>query len=303
MHAATICPMDADGQIVESELTQHLNDISHADGIRGLLLNGHAGEGHLLTREERNLVLSAARACTPSDCVLTAGITSESTAAACIEAEDAAKAGADAVLVFQPNHWAGGCDAAIVTAHHRAIANASGLPLVLYRAPISGHLSYDMAVMEKLLEIDAVAGIKEGSWEVAAYEELWRHVKVARPDISVMGSGDEHLLTSYMIGSDGSQVSLAAIIPDTITALFNTAEASDWAKARQLHDVLYPLSTAIYRDRPGYLATARLKTCLKLLGRIGHDTTKAPIRPLRADEVSRLQAVLEAAGLMLKERI
>lgn len=296
IHAATVCPMDDTGRIVESALATHLDSVAAASGIRGLLLNGHAGEGHLLEHEEKGRVLGIARETVPDACFITAGITSESTAAACLEAENAARAGADAVLVFPPNHWASGFDAEIALAHHRAVADAAGLPVVLYRAPVSGRLSYDPATLYALLELDAVAGIKEGSWEVASYEELWRQTKARRPDVSVMGSGDEHLLTSYLIGSDGSQVSLAAIIPETVVALFDASKAGDWTNARELHETLYDLSVAIYRDAPSYLATARLKTCLKLLGRIECDHARLPMRPLSAHEAARLAMAL---GLQL----
>jgi len=43
-------------------------------------------------------------------------------------------------------------------------------------------------------------------------------------------------------------------------------------------------------------ATARLKTCLKLLGRLQHDTARPPIRPLPPEEAAELQAALKHAG-------
>jgi len=293
VHAATICPMDITGKIHESELASHIETVSNSRAIRGLLINGHAGEGHLLSLSERRIVLDIVKASAPPGCFVTAGVTSESTAQATQEAMEAASAGASAILVFPPNHWANGVDVRMAVDHHRQIATACGMPLVLYKAPIGmGAMSYSPDILSALLDIDAVCGIKEGSWEVAAYEATWRLSKTQRADVIVMGSGDEHLLTSFIIGSAGSQVSLAAIIPDTITDLFDAATRGDWKTARSLHEDLYPLSVAIYRDAPRFLATARLKTCLKLLGRISCDKVKAPMRQLCPDEVERLREVL-----------
>jgi len=293
VHGATVCPMDDAGHIVEDELARHIETVSNSRAIRGLLINGHAGEGHLLNPAERRLVVEITRKTAPVGCFVTVGVTSEGTVQAVQEAIDAAKAGADAILVFPPNHWAGGVDARIAVERHRAIAEASGMPIVLYKAPVgSGSMSYTPEILSTLLELDAVCGIKEGSWEVATYEATWRLSKVRRPDVAVMGSGDEHLLTSFMIGSDGSQVSLAAIIPDTVTDLFEAAACGDWRAARALHDDLYPLSVAIYRDAPQFLATARLKACLKLLGRISCDQVKAPMRQLYPEELQRLRVAL-----------
>ncbi|MFN4100037.1 MAG: dihydrodipicolinate synthase family protein, partial [Pararhodobacter sp.] len=174
------------------------------------------------------------------------------------------------------------------------------LPLVLYKGPVTGGpMSYSVPVLTALLQgLPSVTAIKEGSWEVAAYEQTLRLTTALRPDVSVLGSGDEHLLTSYLIGSHGSQVSLAAIIPETIVALHDAARADDWVAARGQHEALYALSVAIYRDPPGNLATARLKACLKILGRIPHDTVRRPMRQLSAPELERLRQALAATKLI-----
>ena len=69
----------------------------------------------------------------------------------------------------------------------------------------------------------------------------------AAPRFVVLGSGDEHLLTSYIIGSAGSQVSLAAVVPELVASLWDAASSADWGRARAAHEQLYPLAVAIYR--------------------------------------------------------
>ena len=295
IQAATVCPMSQDGKIEETELAAHLGEISHASGIRGLLLNGHAGEGHLLTSDERRLVLDTARSVAPKDSFITAGVTAEGTAAAAADAEVAARAGADAVLVFPPNHWAGGQDDEIVIEHHRTIADSCGLPIVLYKAPLaSGRMSYGVDLLSRLCQLDAVSGIKEGAWEVSAYEELRRRIKSERPGVSVMASGDEHLMACYQLGTDGSQVSLAAVVPGLVTTLYDAAQAKDWDRTLAAHNAIYPLAVEIYRRAPGFLATARLKALLKLQGRIASDRVKRPMRQLHAIEIDALRRALPA---------
>lgn len=297
IHAATVCPLSDDGTIHEADLAQHIATVSHTASIRGLLINGHAGEGHLLSASERRLVLDVARRNVPTDCFITAGVTAESTAAAVSDARAAADAGADAILVFPPNHWAMGLDETIVMAHHMAIAEASGLPIILYKAPLGwGSMSYSVDLISRLCTIDSVTGIKEGAWDVAAYEELRRRIKSERPSVAVMASGDEHMMACYQIGTEGSQVSLAALFPELVVDLFDAAKAEDWALARQLHEQVYPLSAEIYRRAPGYLATARLKAGLKVMGRIGSDRVKRPMRQLHPAEIDSLRRVISNTG-------
>jgi 4-hydroxy-tetrahydrodipicolinate synthase len=297
IHAATVAPMRPDSSLDEAALSVHVGSVSRVPGIKGLLINGHAGENFYLTRDEMRRVVELVRAAVLRDCWLTAGINAESSLEAARQAADAEKAGANALLVFPPNSWGLNHDIGMVESHHAHVMQATSLPIVLYQAPVgAGRMAYQIPVIERLIASPRVKAIKEGSWEVATYEQNWRFVSARRPDIAVLGSGDEHLLTSYMIGSAGAQVSLAAIVPELIVSLHEAAVRHDWTRARALHEVIYPLSVAIYRSPPANRATARLKTCLKLLGRLESDTARPPIQPLPSDEVDALRQALDFAA-------
>ena len=296
IHAATVAPMRPDYALDEDALGRHVADVSRVPGIRGLLINGHAGENFYLNRDEARRVVEISRSSVPKGCLLTAGVNAESSLEAARIAADAEKAGAGALLVFPPNSWAMHHDEGMALAHHAEIERATRLPVVLYQAPVgAGRMAYQLPLIERLIGSARVKAIKEGSWEVATFEQTWRFVAARRPDIAVLGSGDEHLLTSYMIGSPGAQVSLAAVVPELIVALHEAAMAKDWERARRLHEHIYPLSVAIYRRAPANRATARLKACLRLLGRLECDTARLPIRPLPPDEIEGLRQALAAA--------
>jgi 4-hydroxy-tetrahydrodipicolinate synthase len=296
IHAATVCPMRPDFSVDEAVLTEHARTVASTPGIEGLLINGHAGENFLLTAAEKKRVITIVRAAVGPRAFLTSGVNAEASLAAAAEARDAEEAGADAILLFPPNSWALAQDEEAVLLHHHHVSAACNLPLLLYQAPVSaGAMGYPRTTLERLVVLPRVAGIKEGSWEVATYEENRRAAKALRPDLAVLGSGDEHLLTSYLIGSEGSQVSLAAIVPELVVALWRAAHESDWSAARRWHDALYPLAIAIYREPPGGRATTRLKACLKILGRIEHDAVRPPLAPLPAEECRKLEEALSAA--------
>jgi len=120
-------------------------------------------------------------------------------------------------------------------------------------------------------------------------------VRRIAPQVAMMASGDEHLLTCFSVGSDGSLVSLAAVVPELVIALDAAIRAKDLEAARALNDRLYPLAKAIYGTAPGGWATARLKACLKILGRLPRDTMRPPIGPLPASEIAALESALQAA--------
>ncbi len=297
IHAATVVPMRPDFSMDEPALATHIAAVSGVPGITGLLVNGHAGENFLLTRDEKRRVVEIAREAAPGRCLIVSGVNAESSLEAATHARDAEAAGADAILVFPPNGWALFQEERTALVHHSHVQAATALPLFLYQAPVgAGAMPYKLPVLEALIGLPNVVGIKEGSWEVSAYEENRRFVKARRPDIAVLGSGDEHLLTSYLIGSEGSQVSLAAVVPELVVALWRAASAGDWASARQRYDRVYPLAAAIYRQAPGGRATARLKACLKILGRLPSDEMRPPLLRVPDHEIARLEEALAAAG-------
>jgi 4-hydroxy-tetrahydrodipicolinate synthase len=297
IYASTILPLRPDGSIDEAATAAHVSAVARTPGMRGLLINGHAGENAFLSREECRRVVEIARDAV-DDGLLVAGVNAEHSGAAVALARDAAEAGADAVMVFAPFSWALGADPRAVVAHHRAVHDATELPLFLFQGSVgAGRTRFNPDVLGQLLALERVVGIKEGSWEVAAYEQTRRLAQSRRPDVAVMASGDEHLFTSFVLGSDGSLVSLAVICPELIVALDEAVRRGDLPAAQSLHGRIQPLANAVYGTPPASLATARLKACLKLLGRIDNAACRPPIPALSASEVEDLRSALHHAGL------
>jgi len=299
IYPSTIVPLAEDGTLDEAAIARHTERVCAPAGIVGVLCNGHAGENVYLSRAEKRRVAEITVAAVGSRRIVVCGVNAEATEEAEAHARDARAAGADAVMVFAPNGWATFHDPAAIIAHHRAVIAASGLPAFLFQGSVhAGRMAFPPTLLATLARLPGVVAIKEGSWETAAYEASRRAVAEAAPHVRVMASGDEHLLSCFVLGSEGSLVSLAAIIPETIVALDRAVRRSDLAAARRHHEIVWPLARAIYGTAPGGWATARLKACLALLGRIPTAATKRPVGPLPAEEVARLRAVLEGCGLL-----
>jgi 4-hydroxy-tetrahydrodipicolinate synthase len=298
IYVATLTPFRGDGSIDEDLLADHFRTATAEPGIVGVLCNGHAGEVFLLTREERRRVTEIARETIGATHIIVSGVLCEATAEAVSHAEDAAAAGADSILVFPPFSWGLSQDRDVAVTHHRAIGAKVGLPMMLYQAGISSALAYPPAVLSELVRLPQVVGVKEGSWESNAYDRNRRLVKSIAPEVAMMASGDEHLLSCWTIGSDGSLVSLAALMPAEIVALDRAVSASDLEAARALHERVQPLANAIYGVAPTSLATPRLKACMMLLGRWPNGSPRAPFTDLPQQELNRLRQALIGAGLL-----
>lgn len=297
VYAATPCPLDNDGRhLDEASLEQYLREIASVDGICGLLINGHAGENVALSRSDKRRVVEIAKAVCGDHLILVAGVNSEDSFEAQAHTDDAKKAGADVVLLFPPYSWSLSTDVATVMAHHR-IANANArMPMMLYQAGVgTGGMAYTPQMLSALVMLPEVIAVKEGSWETAAYEANRRLIQAAAPHVAVMASGDEHLLTCFILGTEGSVVSLAAVVPELVVALYRAVADKNLAEAQRLHDHIYPLAHAIYGKAPGMHANARLKACLHMLGRFPEAAVRPPVPLLDTQQYAQLETVLTHA--------
>jgi len=262
-------------------------------GIAGLLCNGHAGENSVLSTEEKRRAVAETVAVAGATRIVVAGVNAEGSLDAAREAA-AAAAGADALMVFAPNSFALFGSMAAAVLHHQTVAAAlPGVPLFLFQGShAAGRMAYAPDVLDRLLDLPAVVGIKEGSWEVNRYDALRRQVGVRRPDVAVLASGDEHLLACMAHGSDGSMVSLAGLVPGDILALDAAMRRSDLPAARAVHERIEPLADAIYGQPPPGRATARIKWCLHALGRIPCPAVRPPVAPVDHEEAAILRTAL-----------
>ncbi len=298
VYAATICPFTSDGRIDEEALAEHIDEVSSLEGIVGLLVNGHAGENFMLSSREKLRVLEVAHKVCGKRSILVNGINAENSYEARQDTAQAKEAGADIALIFPPFSWALSHTTEMAVQHHVIANDIAQMPLMLYQAGVNaGAMAYSHATLEALVRLPHVVGIKEGSWETSAYEGNRALVKRIAPHVAVMASGDEHLFSCFALGSEGSLVSLAIVIPDVIVDLERAVRAGDLARARATNARIYPLAKAIYGTSPGGYANARLKTCLKLLGRLKNDAVRSPIPALPKSEIAMLEQAMNAAGL------
>ena len=299
IYAATVVPLKKSKSINEIGLKNHIKDIIKTNGIKGLLLNGHAGENFTLNVEEQIKVIKIAKKYKDLDKKLISGLNFEDPLLASNVAKKMTKAGADAILIFPPFSWSQGISEEMIFQHHKIICNKITKPVFLYQSSIySGHLSYKKNLLAKLLKIKNIIGVKEGSWDYKNYVNNYKFLKKIKKEFLVMASGDEHLYQCFKYASDGSQVSLAAITPEKIVELIRLIENKEFSKAKKLDKKLLILAKNIYGKYPPNFATARIKYCLKVLKKIPSDLMRSSIS-LDTDEKIKLKKSLKALGLKI----
>ena len=297
IYAATVVPLKKNKSLDQNGLSKHIKDVINTKGIKGLLLNGHAGENFTLNINEQIKVVEIAKKFKNLNKKLISGLNFEDAILASKVAKKMEKAGADAILIFPPFSWSQGISEEMIFQHHKIICNKINKPVFLYQSSIySGDLSYKKNLLKKLLKIKNIIGIKEGSWNYKSYVNNYKFLKKIKNSFLVMASGDEHLYPCFKYASDGSQVSLAAITPEKIVELIRLIEKKEFSKAKKLDNRLLILAKNIYGKYPANFATARIKYCLKVLKKIPSELMRSTIA-LNNSEKKQLKKSLKSLGL------
>jgi 4-hydroxy-tetrahydrodipicolinate synthase len=129
---AMVTPFDADGAVdakAAARVATHLVDA----GNDGLVISGTTGESPTTTDAEKVQLLEAVLDAVGDRAYVVAGVGTNDTAHSCEVARQAAAAGAHGALVVTP-YYSKPPQAGIV-AHSVAVAEAGGLPVMLYDIP------------------------------------------------------------------------------------------------------------------------------------------------------------------------
>ncbi len=300
--AACVTPFKHDGDLDPGALAAHGSWLASIRGITGVLCNGHAGEGLALSEPERlEVIRRLAEACGPRVPVI-AGIVGEGTRLAAAESRRAAEAGAKALLVYPSHSWLRfGYQKGAPEDRYRAIAEASGLPLVIFLYPDATKATYSLETLLALCDNPAVVAIKDGVRNMARWDIETPAIRRAFPHVKIVTCQDEYLLHS-MWESDGALVGYAAAAPELMVELLRAAKSHDYDAAKAVYDRTLELTSALYHIEPHVAVTAALKSALVLRGLLPTATVRSPLMPLSTAQVEKIRTGLVAAGIAVAAR-
>jgi len=294
---APVTPFTRDGAVDYPAIKRIGKWLGGIDGVKGLTVLGHAGEGTFLERDEQAKVIEAFRDAVDARIPIIAGITLEGTRVAADEAKRAVAAGASAGLIYPSHGWLRfGYQKGAPQDRYKAIHEASGLPMILFQYPDVTKATYNL---ETLLEIAALPGViamKNGVRNMKRWDTEIPVFRKERPNVPVLTCHDEYLLHT-MFDVDGALVGYGCIAPEPLIEMINAGKAKDYAKARELHDRLLPVTKSVYHRGSHMEGSVALKWALAARGLLDHATVRSPLLPLAEGADKEIADAMAAAGL------
>jgi len=296
---ATVLPFTETGEIDWPGYRRVLEYCATPDGISAVFVNGHAGEGAALTVEERVKVIEFTRDFLGGSKLLVSGIIAFSTRDAIAEAKLAKEAGADVGTIFPTPLTAGGgaLSPRVPMAFVKAIHDAVDMPMAIFQYPLTSGSGYTTETLVEMAKLPRCIAIKEGSDTIMAYEDNWRQVKAAVPDVAILPSNFDWFLAQVAIGADGILSGLASLTPHFLIDLWRATQANDLAAMRKASDTLFPIIRTIYGAPPRMDMHTRMKVALRHLGIIRCAAPRPPLLPVLPEIEAKIVKAVEQADL------
>jgi 4-hydroxy-tetrahydrodipicolinate synthase len=267
----------AAADLAEYLVTEQRND--------ALVINGTTGEAPTTSDAEKADLVRAVVDAVDGRALVVAGVGTFDTTQTIRLADQAAKAGADALLVVTP-YYSKPPQAGLL-AHFRAVADASELPVVLYDIPGRTGTPIQPETMIALAAHERIVAVKDAKGDLTASGRV-----MAETDLAYYSGDDAITLPLLSIGGVGVIGTSTHFSGAGTKAMIDAYESGDIAEARRRHRALLPIYTGIFRTQ----GTILVKAGLALRGRpVG--LVRPPLVDATEREIAQLGEDLAAAGL------
>ena len=291
---ALTTPFHADLSL-DADAFASLADTVIKDGVDALLVNGCTGESWALTPDERGVIFRTAAEVAKGRVKVVAGCSAITAAETIGKIRQAERAGCDYAMVSPPWYVIPGPDE--IMDHYRAVLDATEIPVVLYNIPRRTGVQITPDMVDRLADHPKVAAIKESSKDWGILSQVIRRTS---DRISVFaGYASFFGLAALTEGAVGYMDSGTAVFGKKSPEFYRAAISGDLETARRIQIEMASMLESFFG-----LGTfpSSVKASLDLIGRPG-GPTRAPIRPLTAQQRETLRKAIVTAGFIADERV
>ena len=288
MLTAMVTPMTGDGAVDyegAARLASYLVDDMRNDG---LVISGTTGESPTTTDAEKDRLLRTVIEAVGDRATIVAGVGTNATAHTCELARQAEQAGAAALLVVTPYYSKPPQEGLV--AHFTAVADATGLPVMLYDIPGRTATPIDTQTLIRLAQHPRIVAVKDAKDDPGAASLV-----MASTNLSYYCGTDMLNLPWLAIGAAGFVSVHGHIVGDRLHEMIDAYLRGDVASALAIHRELLPVYTGMTRAQ-GVITT---KAALGMLGLPG-GPVRLPLVDATPAEPEQLRADLVAGGVKLR---
>jgi 4-hydroxy-tetrahydrodipicolinate synthase len=279
---AMVTPLAEDGSIDlagAQELAAHLVDRQAHDG---LVVLGTTGESPTIRDGEQHAVLEAVMDAVGDRAVVIAGVGTNDTEHSIENARSAERLGVHGLLVVTP-YYNRPTQPGLL-AHFTTVADATGLPVMLYDIPARTGTPIATETLLRLAEHPRIVAVKD------AKGDLWSATAVLDRTDLLWFSGDDIATLAHLTHGATGYVGVATHVAGAeYASMLAAVDAGDLASAVATHRRLVPVVDAIMHTSQGAIMA---KAALKELGVIDSAAVRLPLVESPPEHLEKLRAAL-----------
>jgi 4-hydroxy-tetrahydrodipicolinate synthase len=264
-----------------AKLASHLVSAGH-DGI---VVNGTTGEAPTTSDEEKIEIISVVRKAVAGKAKVVAGAGNNETSHSVEQAEMAANAGADGLLVVTPYY--NKPPQAGIEAHFRAMADATKVPVMMYDIPGRTGVAIEPDTIVKLASHPNIVALKDAKGDVASTSWV-----IKRCGIPVYSGDDILNLPLLSVGAVGFVSVCGHTVGSDLRTMLDAWFSGNSQKALEIHQKLLPVYTGTFRTQGAILT----KAALNMMGLPG-GKVRLPLVDATESQISQLREDLRAGGV------
>ncbi|OAA94265.1 MULTISPECIES: 4-hydroxy-tetrahydrodipicolinate synthase [Clostridium] len=281
--SAMITPMNEDESINAAALREQVNRQIES-GVHAIFCFGTNGEGYILNKEEKKLVLKTVIEETNGRVPVYAGTGCVSTKETIEQSKMAMDLGADALSIITPSFAVASQNE--LYDHYKTVAEAVDMPIILYNIPARTGNALAPATVGKLSQIPNIIGAKDSSGN---FTNILGYISATeKNNFSVLSGNDQLILWALKAGGVGGIAGCANVYPHTMASIYNSYIEGNWEKAKEYQDSIASFRGCFKYGNPNTV----VKTAVSLLGyNVGK--CRAPFNQLPEEGIEALKKVLK----------
>jgi 4-hydroxy-tetrahydrodipicolinate synthase len=235
-------PFDDNGNIDDALFEQFCNR-QIQEGAAALVVCGTTGEAPTLSPAEHRTLIRIAVGVSRGRIPVIAGAGSNSTAHAIELTRDAEARGADAILSIVP-YYNKPTQAGLL-GHFKAIAQSTGLPIILYDVPSRTACSLADETVARLAEIPQFMGLKDATGDITRPARMR---SLVGKDFRLLSGDDATALAFFAQGGNGCISVTSNVVPGLCRSMCLACKQGQMARAQRLSGEIAPLTSALFRE-------------------------------------------------------
>ena len=258
--------------------------------LAGYVIFGSNGESVLLTKEEKLKMISTIREHVNAEKIIIAGTGLESIKDTISLSNDAAKNGADFVLIITPSFFKSAMNHKAFVEYYTIVADSLSIPVIIYNVTKFTNVNIAVESLAKLAEHQNIVGVKNSTENIAQISET---IYNTPNDFFILAGTGSVLLSALNSGAVGGVLALANVAPDECIAIYELFNQGKVEEAQNVQNRMLAVNKAITAT----YGVAGLKSAMGLLGYFG-GLPRKPLQPLASKHIIDLKRILTTAGLL-----